>query len=123
MILNSLVLAANMGCGSGQGQPAQVVPVKGKVTFKGQPLTKGVIKFRPVDLGREASGTIQSDGTFVLSTYKEGDGAAIGRNQVSIKGTGTGSKEVIPKKYLTFITSKLEAEVSPENTEFTFDLN
>jgi len=117
------LLAATAGCGPSQGESARLVPVKGKVTFKGQPLPKGVIKFKPVDIGRVASGPIQHDGTFVLTTFKEGDGAAIGLNQVSISGTGTGAKEIIPKKYLQPLTSKLEAEVTPEKTEFTFDLN
>jgi hypothetical protein len=116
-----VLLVATAGCGASEGPGTRIVPVKGKVTFKGQPLTKGVIKFRPVDQGREASGTIQRDGTFVLSTFKEGDGAALGLNQVSIRFTG--AKEIIPKKYLAFLTSKLEAEVTLEKTEFTFELN
>jgi hypothetical protein len=52
----------------------------------------------------------------------EGDGAAVGLNRVSFSGTGPGSKEVIPRKYLQPLTSKLEADVSPEKTGFDFEL-
>jgi hypothetical protein len=125
LILSAMLVGATSGCDTGAGAPAQLVPVKGKVTYKGQPLTRGVVRFRPVDSGRQASGQIQPDGSFMLSTFKDGDGAAIGRHQVSFSGTGAGAKakEVVPKKYLQPITSKLEVDVSPEKAEFNFDLN
>jgi hypothetical protein len=103
---------------------ANLVPVKGKVTYKGQPLTKGVIRFEPDDYGRPASGQLQSDGTYVLSTLKEGDGVVAGHHQVSISGTGSHpAKEVVPKKYTQRSTSRLAADVSAEHTEFNFDLH
>ncbi len=99
-----------------------LLPVKGKVTYKGQPLTKGTIRFEP-DYGRMATGKIQSDGTFVLSTLSQDDGVVAGFHKVSISDTGpTSKKELVPKKYLQPGTSKLTAEVDAEHTEFTFDL-
>jgi hypothetical protein len=122
-LVYAVILPSSMtACGSGTGQPAQIVPVKGKVAYKGHPLSRGIVRFRPVNSGRTAMGQIQPDGTFILATFKEGDGAAVGLNRVSISGTGPGSKEIIPRMYLQPLTSKLEADVSPEKTEFVFEL-
>ena len=86
----------------GAGTVPDLIPVKGKVTLKGQPLTTGTIRFEPDDFGRPASGKLQSDGTFVLSTPKEGDGVVPGHHRVSITNIGPKSKEgALPKKYTT----------------------
>ena len=69
-----------------------LIPVKGKVTFKGEPLTTGLVRFEPDDFGRPASGKLQSDGTFVLSTLKEGDGVVAGHHRVSITSLDPKSK-------------------------------
>ena len=117
------LLGSALGCSSGAVTLPALIPVKGKVTYKGQPLTKGVIRFEPDGYGRKASGQIQADGTFVLTTDKEGDGVVAGHHQVSISGTGAkASKEAVPKKYTQRTTSKLEADVDAEHTEFQFDL-
>src|SRR4051794_18550874 len=69
------LLAACAGCGAkGAGTLPNLIPVKGKVTFKGQPLTKGTVHFEPDDYGGPAAGQLQADGSFVLTTAKEGDG-------------------------------------------------
>ena len=58
------------GCNSGTGK---LVPVRGKVTVAGRPLTKGSVSFRP-DKARGETGTaepygdIGPDGTYTLST-------------------------------------------------------
>jgi hypothetical protein len=118
-----LVCAAVSGCGAIGGDKAALLPVKGKVTFKGQPVTKGLVTFEPRDFGRTATGQLQSDGTYVLSTFKEGDGTVAGHHRVSISGTGPGvRKELIPAKYGGPNTSRLVADVTPEQTEFNFDL-
>jgi hypothetical protein len=117
------LLPSGSGCGTSAGAPVSVIPVKGKVTYKGQPVTKGVIMFEPDGYGRKASGQIQSDGTFVLTTDNEGDGVVAGHHQVSISGTGKQyGKEVVPKKYTQRNTSQLTADVDSEHTEFQFDL-
>src|SRR5271165_2392317 len=73
------------GCGAqGSGTLAPLLQVKGKIFFKGQPLTTGTVRFEPDDFGRPASGKLQSDGTFVLTTLKEGDGVVAGHHRVSI---------------------------------------
>jgi hypothetical protein len=62
--------------------------VKGRVTYRGKPLTKGSITFEPTDGGREARGTIGPDGTFVMTTDQDGDGALIGVHRVSVADAG-----------------------------------
>ncbi len=120
----ALILTMTVGCGPQAAPRPTTVAVKGRVTYKGKPLAKGTVRFRPVDAGRTATGALQPDGSFVLSTYKEGDGATIGVHQVSIRDTGAKtSTEVIPRKYGQPLTSKLEAEVTPEKTDFTFNLD
>lgn len=122
----AIVLAALLacsGCGSGaapHGMPT--VPVKGKITYKGQPLSRGSIRFAPEDDGREAHGDIQPDGTFVMSTFKEGDGAIAGIHRVAVKGTGKGGKEAVPQKYRSPTSSKVEVEVTEGEAEYTIDL-
>ena len=46
-IVVAMLIGCCIGCGtSGSGTLPQLIPVKGKVTFKGQPLTMGTDPFR-----------------------------------------------------------------------------
>ncbi|MDR3637315.1 MAG: hypothetical protein P4L84_26160 [Isosphaeraceae bacterium] len=73
--------------------------------------------------GRSAFGDLQPDGTYTLKTMKDGDGVSPGLSRVTVSGTGPNPKrELVPRKYTQMTTSKLEAVVSPEKTEFDFDL-
>jgi len=112
------------GCGNSVGGPQPtLLAVKGKVTYKGQPVTKGIVRFEPDGYGRMASGELQSDGTFVLATLKPGDGVVAGEHQVTIDGFDKSlAKDRALRKYGGRNTSGLTAAVSPEKTEFTFDL-
>ena len=69
--------------GPSSGSPASLIPVKGKVTYKGQPLATGVVEFEPDGYGRPGRGQLKSDGTFELTTYKDGDGVVAGEHRVS----------------------------------------
>jgi hypothetical protein len=118
-----LVLGPCWGCGRASGSRAPLIAVKGKVTCKGQPVTKGVVKFEPEGYGRQASGQLESDGTFVLGTYQKGDGVVAGEHRVSIGGFDKSlAQDRALRKYGSRMTSGLTAEVSPEKTEFSFDL-
>ncbi|HZW30350.1 MAG TPA: hypothetical protein VFF52_06545, partial [Isosphaeraceae bacterium] len=111
------------GCGSGSAAKGSLIPVKGKVTYKGQPMTKGMVRFEPDGYGRMASGQLQPDGTFELTTLKPGDGVVAGEHQVFITDMDKKlAKDRALKKYGSRNTSGLKAEVSSERTEFTFDL-
>jgi hypothetical protein len=119
-----LVGACCVGCGIAGGTPSSsLVTVKGKVTFKGQPLTKGVVTFEPSDFGRAASGRLQSDGTYVLSTFKDGDGVVRGHHRVSI--TQVDKKIAGDKGFKSYVNSPgapLEADVTPDKTEINFEI-
>jgi hypothetical protein len=124
IVVAALSCGACWGCGpAGSGKLPDVIPVKGKVTYKGQPVTKGSITFEPDGFGRDAHGQIKADGTFVLTTLKEGDGAVAGHHRVAVTGTGiTSAKDALAKKYAGVSSSGLTADVDAEHTEFTFDL-
>jgi hypothetical protein len=73
-----------LGCGS---DPETLTPVRGKVYFKGEPLTRGTIVFSP-DVRRGgrgdlASAEIQPDGSFSLKTGDR-EGAVAGWHRVTV---------------------------------------
>lgn len=123
------------GCSS--KSPFDTAPVTGKVLYKGKPLPYGNINFRPKS-GSPAFAPIGSDGTFTLSTYGNSDGAIVGKHDVLIKATELDAgkspandsgiempvaKSVIPRKYTSFATSGLTAEVVAGNeNDFIFEL-
>src|SRR5690349_8597434 len=120
----ALLLAGIVGCGS-----ATTYPVTGKIVFKdGTPFSGGLVRFRPVDekLQVSARGDIQSNGTFILGTYKEDDGAVPGKYQVAItppprpkvreKPVG---RPVMDPRFENFETSGLEFEVARHKNNFT----
>ena len=101
------------GCGSEQALPVSPpVPVKGRVTYRGKPLAKGTITFEPTDGGREARGTIGPDGTFVLTTNQEGDGALIGVHRVAVSDA---DPPIRTKK-------DVHVRVTTDRTEYAVDL-
>ena len=119
----ALFLVLCVGCGSGTVAIAPMAPAKGKVTYKGKPLSVGTVRFEPEGVGRMASGKLQSDGSFEMSTLKEGDGAAIGVHRVYITGVDKAlAKDRAFKKYMFAASSGLETEVSAEKPEHSFDL-
>ena len=81
------VLALAVGCNK---FPYELAPVHGTVTVDGKPLFQGKVRFAPVahtadaNPGKPAFGTIQSDGTYRLTTIEPNDGAVIGEHWVMI---------------------------------------
>ncbi|RLT12128.1 MAG: carboxypeptidase regulatory-like domain-containing protein [Planctomycetota bacterium] len=113
------------GCGGEKNQAVErtaAVPVKGKVSLKGKPMTQGSISFEPIDGGREAHGTIGADGTFSLSTFKADDGAIRGSHRIAVKASGGGKKDLVPLKYQSYSSSGIEIEVSDGKTDYPIDL-
>ena len=85
-IFSVALLIGLAGCSGGQ----PTAKVSGKVTHDGQGVTGGLVTFAPVasgsgamSAGKGATGQVQADGTYVLSTEKPGDGAVIGRHKVT----------------------------------------
>ena len=75
-----------VGCSN---QP-KVAPVRGVVKMNGKPLPGGRVMFSPIaqgedkNVGPSAIGQIQEDGSFVLTTYEDGDGAIVGSHRPTV---------------------------------------
>lgn len=111
------LLAMVMSCGCFDSG-LKLAPVKGKVLVDGKPLTKGNVITQPA-AGRGSNGTIQSDGSFELSSGRE-RGALVGAHSVAVVAyqneTAQGAesdpgKLIIPKMYANFQTSNLKIDV------------
>jgi hypothetical protein len=121
--LGVLFVAACHGCGATPGVLTDLMPIKGKVTYKGKPLVQGIIRFEPDGYGRMATGKLQPDGSYVLSTLKDADGVVAGLHKVFITDPEPSlAKDRAFQKYMQANGSTLTADVSRESTEFNFDL-
>lgn len=121
----------SVGCGS--SGPA-MGRVSGKVTYKGSPLTKGTVTFQSTaPNGRNATGEIQSDGSYTLQTEKPGDGALAGDYKVTIFAHDEElldyiptkplpPKRLAPAKYEKTETSGLTATVKSGSNPLNFEL-
>jgi hypothetical protein len=121
-VLSAVLLVPCWGCSTSNGQMSPLLVVKGKVTYKGQPVAKGTIRFEPDGYGRPATGRLQSDGSFVLGTNKEGDGVVAGAHRVSVSGFDKPLASNRALKKYGLKTSGLTADVDSDHTEFNFDL-
>jgi hypothetical protein len=115
----SLVLLVLVGCKKMPSKPS-LTPVRGTVTYKGQPITKGEIAFTPEDLTLYAcSSALKEGGAFDMWTPLGGStsptGAMPGKYKVSLTGEyGTGKDATkLPKRYEDAGTSGLTVEVKP----------
>ena len=112
-------------------------------TRQGQPVTKGTVNFMPVDLAksRAASGEIQSDGSYSLTTKYPGDGALAGDYRVVISLAEIGElektpggipilnqpkkvkvKNLVPPKYSDPGQTVLKFTVEPHSNTYDIDL-
>ena len=121
---------AFVGCG-GPGSKYKTAPVKGKVTYKSAPVPNGTVMFIP-EAGPTATGQIQKDGTFVMTT-DEADGAVLGTHKVVITALEDMAnvlpeqqsglpKSIIPSKYSNDMSSGLTAQVADQDNVINFDL-
>ncbi len=79
--------------------------------------------FEPEDFGRPASGPIQPDGSFILTTRQSGDGVVPGHHRVTVTETGIKSpRDTLARKWASAQASGLTADVDAEHVEFQFDL-
>jgi hypothetical protein len=110
-------------------------PVSGIVRFPdGKLLRNGTIEFEIV--GRErpvtARGSVGPDGSFVLGTFEEDDGALAGKHRVVVIadyviGSGAERPGLIPEsklhpKYRSYQTSTLVHEVKPQTNNIVIDV-
>jgi hypothetical protein len=130
-LIGILLLGTGLaGCGS---RDAATYPVIGKVTFDNNvPLaTGGLVMFQSVAGGNQpqvtAAGTIGPDGTFRLSTHKDGDGAVSGKHRVLVRAKrgvsprgdlGTRPPSPVDPRFESFDTSGLEFTVGEGPNDF-----
>lgn len=89
VLISYLCLPMLFGCGRSE---FEVAPVSGTVKCNGTLLKDGLVVFEPIpgpdaktrNTGRAASGVVQSDGTYILSTYGTSDGAILGPHKVQV---------------------------------------
>ena len=123
----SMVVIILLPAGCDNGLP-ETAPVRGMVEYDGKPLADaqyGGIVLTPQG-GKIATGELQSDGAFVLSTYTEGggDGAIVGPARLAVTAaldspTATTTEKhqgvhwMIPRNFTSGDTSGLTCEVQP----------
>jgi hypothetical protein len=84
-----LTVVGSLGILAGCGQSEfKVAPLRGTVMCKGHPVSEGLVQVAPVRTGSALSGKtgtaeIRPDGSFVLTTYSQGDGAVIGKCRIT----------------------------------------
>jgi hypothetical protein len=126
--LLTLALVVLGGCG------ARKYPVVGKVVYRdGTPFPGGMVIFSPMDPTNPtgARGYIREDGSFELSTDKEGDGSLEGHYRALVRPPVPGGPEdaarphllLIEPRFTKFETSGLEFEVRPGKNEFTLTVD
>ena len=139
-----------LGCGAADGDHPPVYAVKGKVLYKGTPVSSGVVLFeleggdQKASNGAQpggplrASGQIEPDGSFRLIAYQGAEGVPAGNYKVGISSVPPrnegnildaaasakkGNPDVLRGKYADPKTSGLHAEVFKDKAnEPTFDL-
>jgi hypothetical protein len=102
--LCTVTLVFVFGCGPGNG--LNLAKVRGKVTYKGEPIKRGTVFFMPDEskgtIGPSAVGSITSDGSYIMSTESAGDGVIVGSHKIGITGleekpVGNGAPAATPE--------------------------
>lgn len=78
------------GC-SNSGRPA-IAPVRGTVTYNGQPVAGATVVFLCPGAPRPAVGKTDERGEYQLTTYEPNDGAMIGNHVVTVKKKSTAAE-------------------------------
>lgn len=127
--LLTAALLASAGCGGRKTYPAG-----GKVVYKGtsQPLKGGLVIFELVvgDAKVSARGTIDDEGTFLLGTFREDDGALEGEHRVAViprlpstmEEAEKAMAETIDQRYRNLDTSGLRFTVTRDATKNQFTI-
>jgi len=132
--LVSVALCGLVGLSSGCAGGPKVVPVSGRVTMNGKPLTSGVVSYRPNKakgntFGGEPMGDINAQGEYTLQVMGK-PGAPLGAYKVVVNVTGpitedntkATTKSLINPTYANVDTTPLEVEVVAEPKQGAYDL-
>jgi hypothetical protein len=122
------VAAAVSGLSCSRQTGVKLYPVKGSAVFEGRPAAGAVLTFHRVgdaDKSNLPHAVVKDDGTFALTTFVPGDGAAAGKYAVTViwrkKGKKRGDDDesgfVLPARYLVAEQSGLTADVNEAPTD------
>jgi hypothetical protein len=126
------ILAVAMMAWLTNGCAGKTAPVNGHVKFKDggdvSALAGHTVMFQTEADRISASGDVEPDGTFKVSTYGHNDGAVPGRHQVAISPPASPPdapppKPILPKKYNDFGTSGLTVEIKPGANNIELELD
>jgi hypothetical protein len=143
LLAGASLLGSLAGC-SGDPNLPKLGKVHGKVTFKGKPVDSGTVTFNPIqgkggETGQNATGQIESDGSYAMTTFNTGDGAILGQHVVAVVVREKGSenmgkpkadstidyrmpKIVTPSKFASVETSPLRCTVHEGDNVFDIEL-
>ncbi|MCE2752959.1 MAG: hypothetical protein LW720_13835 [Pirellula sp.] len=118
--LATLLAAFALGCNSGR---LKTYEVEGQVVFKdGSPVKVGIVETKALGKSVQATGSINKDGSFRLTTYRENDGAIAGQHRVvviqmipveDIPNYRPSTMGVVHRKHASYNTSELTMSVEP----------
>lgn len=132
-----LAACAAGGCGGDPWDVGRTVPVAGRVTLEGRPLSGGMVLFQP-DRGRgnacphEPRGTIDAEGNYQLTTCGR-DGAPPGWYRVAVIAEDPAAaadptshgppRWLVPPRYVDAATSGLALDAVEEPAPGAYDLS
>ncbi|MEM6328965.1 MAG: carboxypeptidase regulatory-like domain-containing protein [Planctomycetota bacterium] len=112
--------------------PYELAPVTGVLTIDGKPFAAGKVMFSPtakggsIEGGKAAFGLLDDQGRFSLSTYREGDGAVVGKHWVmlySLDDRRTDADRRVPRfKRVPVYDTPVEV-VAGEANELTLEMS
>lgn len=117
------MLLLGTGCGG-----EKIYPVDGKIVDEqGAPVTElrgGTVEFEAQESKLSATGSIDNEGRFVMTTHKKGDGALLGKHRVIIMQPAGDIDRPLPRiiarKYESFDSSGLAATVEAKKNQLEF---
>jgi hypothetical protein len=112
-------------CGCGPSRPT-TYPTRGTVRFEdGAPVQTGIVELTSKKYAETATGKIQPDGSFVLGTFSESDGACEGTHSAIVlqfivnDGITTHSLDhgpAVDLRFGSYETSGLSVELKPQDS-------
>ena len=112
------------GCG-GSSNTKPTAAVSGTVKYEGNPVSGGVLIFSPIgdsknnQPGKAGEAVINPDGSFTVTTYKDGDGAVIGKHRVNYMAPPTEQPAAPEGGHAAAPPPSKYAGLSPKVTEVT----
>ena len=78
----AVIVVSAVGCGPSR---PKTVPVTGVVTLDGKAVEGASVMLAPQGEGRPALGMTDKEGKFALQTFESGDGAILGKHQLTVR--------------------------------------